>query len=319
MYIKILGTSGTFPTTERNHISIYMNYQGIGILLDCGENTQRQMRIANISPTKINYILISHWHGDHILGLAGLLFNLANSNYQKELNIVLPEGYGKKIQEIIDVFDIPVDFRINVIESNGGKVVENEHIEIYSFPLRHTIKTLGYYIKEKDKIKLDREKIKNIKNVKLLKKLKRGEKVIIDGKEYTYKDFGYIKKGLKISYITDTIYFEDLINFIKESDLLLLESTFFNNRELAKQHYHLDYTEALELFEKSNSRILLLLHYSQRYKNEEIIKFRQSEKNIYTLLDFDEITYMKNIITIKNNGLIFRYKRDEKTGIIEKL
>lgn len=315
--IKVLGTSGTFPTEERNHISIFLEYFDRGILFDCGEGTQKQMRISKIPVTKIDYILISHWHGDHILGLAGILFNLSNSNYNKELNIVIPKNYKKKIRELIDVYNIPIEFKLNIIEAKEGKIINEKDFEVYGFELKHTIETFGYIFKEKDKIKLEKEKIKDIRDINIIKKLKRGEEVEINGKKYSYKDFGYIKKGLKISYVVDTLYFDKIIDNIKESDFLFMESTFFNDINSALEHYHLDYTQSKDIFEKSKSKILFLLHYSQRYKNEDIIKYSDPKNNIFTLFDFDEIRLTRSIIEIENMKNIYKYYRDEKTGEIK--
>ena len=85
--ITFLGTSDQIPSRSRNHTSILLTYEGENILIDCGEGTQRQFRKANLNPCKITKILISHWHGDHVLGLPGLLSTLALSGYNKTLHI----------------------------------------------------------------------------------------------------------------------------------------------------------------------------------------------------------------------------------------
>src|SRR3989344_8797833 len=90
LYITFLGTGATIPTKERNHTAILVNYKDESILVDCGEGTQRQFRIAGISPNRLTKLLITHWHGDHILGIPGLFQTLAMLDYKKRLEIYGP-------------------------------------------------------------------------------------------------------------------------------------------------------------------------------------------------------------------------------------
>ena len=89
------------PTRERNHSSILISYKDQGILVDCGEGTQRQLRIAGIKPSKITKLLITHWHGDHVLGIPGLIQNLAAHNYKNTLEICGPKGSKKYLRNLL--------------------------------------------------------------------------------------------------------------------------------------------------------------------------------------------------------------------------
>ena len=320
-----LGTSGTFPTDKRNHPSFYFEYKGIGILLDCGENTQRQMKIAKISVTKLKYILITHWHGDHVLGLPGILFSLANSEYNKELNIILPKGYKNNLEMLIEAYKIPINFDINIKEVNSKERIEDKEFFIEILPVKHDIETLAYSIKQKDYWKLINEKLKEyglFGKHKLLEELKAKGKIFYKGKEIKVNEIGYLKKGFKFTYITDTLFFDDLIEFSRDSDILLIESMYYNNKEMAENYKHLDFSDVLKIKEKSNSKIVLLTHFSQRYE-EELDKIKEIIENlyfdIYLLKDFDKFIYEKNIIELNIGGKIIRYKRDEKTGDISKV
>ena len=104
MDIVFLGTSSMVPTKERNHSSVFLKYQGEGILFDCGEGTQRQLKIAGVSPTEVTKLFISHWHGDHVLGIPGLIQTLAGSNYTKELEIYGPAGTKRRMEAMFEVF-----------------------------------------------------------------------------------------------------------------------------------------------------------------------------------------------------------------------
>ena len=102
--ITFLGTSDSIPTKERNHTSILLNYKNENILIDCGEGTQRQFKKANLNPCRLTSILITHWHGDHILGLPGLLQTLAMQNYNRTLKIYGPRNTKKFAEEIMKMF-----------------------------------------------------------------------------------------------------------------------------------------------------------------------------------------------------------------------
>ncbi|RIB35136.1 MAG: ribonuclease Z [Candidatus Nanoclepta minutus] len=320
MRVYILGTSGTFPNKRRNHPSVFIEYKGVGIMFDCGEGTQRQIRSLKIKPSKIKYIFLTHWHGDHILGLPGILFSLINMGYSEKLNIFIPRGYKKNLEYILKGFGIEPNFEISIKELHDGKVLDDQEFEIYAKKVKHSIETYSLYFKQKDYIKIDEKIAKELGvfgDKKILKKIKEGKTVEINGKKISYKDIGYIKKGIKVSYITDTLFFEDLIDFVKDSDILISESYYFYDPHLAKEHYHLDFIEVKNLFDRSNSKLLLLMHFSQRYDKEiEMIreKIESENKNIYFLEDLSIIEYTRDTLKLNIGGKIVEYRRDEKTG-----
>jgi len=320
MKIYALGTSGTFPNKKRNHPSIFIEYKGIGIMFDCGEGTQRQMRALKIKPSKLKHIFITHWHGDHMLGLPGVIFSLINMGYEGKLHIYIPKGYRKNLAYIFEGFGIEPTFEINVREISDGKVLDDAEFEVYAKKVKHSIDTYAFYFKQKDYIKIDEKLAREIgifNNGKLLKRIKNGETVEYNGKKISYKDIGYIKKGIKVTYVTDTLFFEDLIDFARDSDILISESYYFYDPHLARDHYHMDFIEVKELFEKSNSKLLFLMHFSQRYDKElEGIrsKIESENKNIFFLEDLSVIEYVKNRIKIRIGDREYEYERDEKTG-----
>ena len=105
MRLTILGTSATMPTKKRNHGAYFLRYKNEGMLFDCGENTQRQLRTAGISFSKITKIFLSHWHGDHMLGLPGLLQSMAMNEYTKQLKIYGPPGSKQKYKKLLEAFE----------------------------------------------------------------------------------------------------------------------------------------------------------------------------------------------------------------------
>jgi len=320
MKIYVLGTSGTFPNKRRNHPSIFLEYKGTGIMFDCGEGTQRQMRALKIRPSKLRHIFLTHWHGDHILGLPGMIFSLINMGYKDKLHIYIPRGYKENLEYIFEGFGIEPTFEIVIKEISEGKILDGGEFEVYAKKVKHSIDTYAFYFKQKDYIKIDEKLAKEVgifSNKRLLNRIKKGEVVEYNGRKISYEDIGYIKKGIKVTYITDTLFFEDLIDFARDSDILISESYYFYDPHLAKEHYHMDFIEVRELFEKSNSRLLLLMHFSQRYDKElDLIKnkIESENKNIFFLEDLSIIEYVKNRIKIKIGDRIIEYERDEKTG-----
>ncbi|GIU68394.1 MAG: ribonuclease Z [Candidatus Pacearchaeota archaeon] len=292
--ILFLGTSDSIPTATRNHPSFLISYKGENILVDCGEGTQRQLRKANLNPCKITKILISHWHADHVLGIPGLLKTLAMSNYNKKLFIYCPKKTKKALEILLKLFGFRNEISLEIKEVEG-KFFENEDFFIEANQLFHTVPCNAYSFVKKKKIKIDKEKLKKYKIPEgpHLKKLKEGKDLLYDGKKYKLEKLTYIEDEKKVSFIMDTSFNKKIINYVKNSDVLICESTFSSDfRNKAKEYKHLTSIEAAEIAKKSKSKKLFLVHISQRFsKNPEKI-LRESKrifKNTFLPKDFDLI------------------------------
>ena len=124
--LTFLGTSQAIPTAKRNHTSILLQYKAENILIDCGEGTQRQFRKAKLNPCKLTRILITHWHGDHILGLAGLLQTLLLNGYSKTMYIYGPKGTKQDLSALIDLLVPYNKIPLVVQEVSEGKFLETK-------------------------------------------------------------------------------------------------------------------------------------------------------------------------------------------------
>ena len=268
--IKFLGTSAQIPTVKRNHSAILLTYEGENLLFDCGEGTQRQFRKAKLNPGKVTRILISHWHSDHILGIPGLLSTLALSGYNKKLYIYGPKGTKEFMRDLLKMFNFQKKYEIIVEDTNGGKFYEGKDFYLESERMQHGIPTNAYSFIIKDKSRLDKRKIQKAKLPfgPLLKELKEGKDIIYNGKKYKSKDFVYGEKGKKVSVVFDTLINERIVSFVKNSDILICDSSFSSeNSEDAKEHLHLTAKQCGEIARKSKSNKLILTHISQRYEN----------------------------------------------------
>jgi ribonuclease Z len=268
--ITFLGTSAQIPTRKRNHTAILLNYNEENILIDCGEGTQRQFRIAKLNPCKVTRILITHRHGDHVFGLPGLISTFENSGYNKTLYIYGPKGIKKFLEHFLALKFTKRNFEIK-IEEVEGKFFENNEFILSAEKMEHGIPTNAYSFVIKDKLRLDKKKIEKSKLPPgpLMKKLKDGKDVSFEGKKYKSKDFVYSEVGKKVSFVLDTLNNKKIIPFVRNSDLLISEASFSDDlKDLAKEHLHLTAKQSGEIAKKSKSKKLILTHISQRYEKD---------------------------------------------------
>lgn len=266
--IHFLGTADAIPSERRNHLAMLLSYEGENILFDCGEGTQRQIRKAKLNPCKITKIIISHWHGDHVLGLAGLLSTLSMSGYNKTLKIYGPKGFKRNFEDMQRLFHFEKNYPIS-IEEVSGKFFENEDFYLEASPAEHTIPCNSYSFTEKSTIRIDKEKLKKykIKEGPHLQQIKNGKDIVYEGKKYKAKDLTFEEKSKKVCFIVDTRYKKEFSEFAKDSDLLITESTFSSELETeAKEKMHLTSKQAAEIAKKSKSKKLVLIHLSARYE-----------------------------------------------------
>lgn len=275
MEIIFLGTSEATPTAEKNQTSIYLKYESEKILIDVGENTQRQMKIAKINPCSITRILITHWHGDHVLGLPGLLQTLALNNYSQTLKIYGPRGSKKYLDILLRAFIFEGKLKVEVYEIGNKIIVDEKNFFIESREMSHGTPCVAYSFTEKDKRKIDLNKIKKLQipNGPLIGQLQQGKSIKLKGKTIKPDLVSTNVSGRKISVILDTEINENCYKIAKDSDVLICEATFSKDlKERAKERKHLTADQTAMIAKKSKSKKLMILHISQRYnKKEEII------------------------------------------------
>ena len=285
MEITFLGTSSMVPTKERSHPAVFIACRNQGILMDCGEGTQRQMKIAGIKHVKINKILISHWHGDHMLGLPGLLQTLSSGSntYSGTLEIYGPPGISAQFEKLREALEFQLSFETKIIDAKPGVIFSNEDFRIETAELDHAVLSHGYSIIESDvrRIKTGEVKKLGIPEGPLLGSLQRNKSIEWNGRTVTPEQVTELKGGKKLTIIPDTALCRNAIDLAQDADVLISESTYANDlQEKAELHKHLTAGQAGLIANKAGAGKLILTHFSQRYANTQ-----QVEEDARTVFD----------------------------------
>ncbi len=292
--VTFLGTADQIPSAKRNHTGILLNYKEENILIDCGEGMQRQFRIARLNPCRITRILITHFHGDHTLGLTGILQTLALSGYNKTLYIYGPKGIKEFMRKLLDTFPFRCDYEIRVEEAKG-KFFTGEDFYLSSEEMSHGCICNAYSFVKIGQRRIDKAKLKKLKveTGPHLQELKRGKNIQYKGKKYLAKDLTYVEEDSKISVVLDTTVNDRIVPFVKNSDLFISESTFGSElKEKALEHNHMTVVDAAKIAKKAKVKKLILTHISQRYEanlKDVLSQAKEFFPNSILVKDFDSI------------------------------
>lgn len=287
----ILGCSSQQPTRLRNHGAYLLRWNTEGFLFDPGEGTQRQFIFADVSPTTVTRIFVSHFHGDHCLGLGSMLMRLNLDQVTHPVHVYYPAS-GKKYFDRLRYGTIYHD-RLNVVEhpvTDEGLVHEDEKFTIEATFLNHGVENIAWRIKEADQIKFDKEKLKSAGiRGPIIKELEEKGVVLVDGKEVKLEEVSWIKEGDVFSVVIDTRFTKKAIDAARGAKMLLCESTYLEeHKHLAKSHYHMTAKEAARIAKEAEVETLILTHYSARYRNVKLFENEAREifPNTYAADDF---------------------------------
>lgn len=291
--IIFLGTSCMQPTKERNHPSFLLRYKDENILFDCGENVQRQMRLAGIKPAKITRLLISHWHGDHVFGIAGLLSSMGADQFAKKLYIYGPKGSKKYVEYLFKSFAAKGIIEYEVKEVSSDVFFQNDDFKLIAEPLKHSTTCVGYSFIEKDRLRINVVKANKMGlSGPILGKLQQGKDVTYQGKKIKVGDVTYPVKGKKISYIADTIPCRGAHKLAENADLLISEGTHLSDiQQKTEKYMHLTVKDAALIASENNAKKLIITHISPRYKTtaEIVSEARTYFDNTIVAEDFMKI------------------------------
>lgn len=268
----ILGCSSQQPTRFRNHGAYLVRWNEEGLLFDPGEGTQRQFIFANIAPPVVNRIFVSHFHGDHCLGLGSMLMRLNLDRVTHPIHCYYPASgkkyfdrlrYGTIYHEMINVIEHPI--------SQSGVVEENGSFKIEAAFLDHGVDNIGWRITEPSTIKFDKEKLeKNGIRGPMVAQLHEQGYLDVDGKRVMLDEVSWIRQGDALAVVIDTRICDQAVALAKDARLLLCESTYLDDlRDLAHEHYHMTAKQAAQIAKKANAKQLILTHFSARYQSSK--------------------------------------------------
>lgn len=274
--ICLLGTGGMMPLPYRWLTSMMARYNGSSILIDCGEGTQIAMKEKGWSPKPIDVMCFTHFHADHISGLPGMLLGMGNADRTEPLLMIGPKGLSKVVASLrIIAPELP--FTIDCLElTEKEQTIEFDGYRIEAFRVAHNVTCYGYSIVVDRQGKFDVEAAKKLNlEVKYWSKLQNGETVKIDGKVFTPDMvMGPQRKGLRVTYATDSRPTQSIIDHAADADLFICEGMYGDPEMLAnaKDKKHMTFFEAASLAKEANAKRLWLTHYSPslNYPNEYI-------------------------------------------------
>lgn len=279
--LVILGCSSQQPTRHRNHGAYLVRWNDEGLLFDPGEGTQRQFIYANIAPPVVTRIFISHFHGDHCLGLGSMLMRLNLDRVPHPIHCYYPASgkryfdrlrYGTIYHENIHVVEHPI--------SEPG-VVEEGPFRIEARFLNHGVDNLGWRITEPDTRKFHSDKLKafGIQGRMMRDLLEKGSLQV--GEQLVHLDeVSWIRKGDTLAVVIDTRMCDNAVELALSARLLLCESTYLEeHREMAHKHHHLTAKQAATIAKEAGVEELVLTHFSARYLNNEL--FGEEARTIF--------------------------------------
>lgn len=271
--ITLLGTSALAPLPERALTSVFLSCGGHSILFDCGEGTQTAARKAGVSLMKTDIIALSHYHGDHIFGLPGLLQTMLSMNRTEPLYVTGPEGLREVLSDLLRLAGmlsypvIPLFIPDNGLCLRGFIPGFRFDAALSAFPTEHRVPSRGYCFTLFRPGKFMPEKAKALGvPLKLWNQLQKGEKAEFDGVTVLPEQvLGEPRKGLKFVFSGDTAYCGSLIDASRGADLAVYDATYGENgqAELATEHGHMNFAQAADAAKKAGVKQLWLSHYSQ--------------------------------------------------------
>ena len=264
--VCLLGTGGMMPLPYRWLTSLMLRYNGKSILIDCGEGTQVAMKEKGWSPKPIDIICFTHYHADHISGLPGMLLTMGNAERTEPLLLIGPKGLTRVVSALrVIAPELPFEIECREIEENQ-QTFEFDGFFIDAFRVQHNVTCYGYSVRvpRSGKFSVEKAKENNIP-MSYWSRLQKGESITENDKVFTPDMvLGDARKGLKVTYCTDTRPVPSIAENAAEADLFICEGMYGEEDKLnkAKEHKHMMFTEAATLAKEAKVKELWLTHYS---------------------------------------------------------
>lgn len=277
MMVKLtfLGTSGSTPTRERSLSAVALEHDGDVLLFDCGEATQMQMMRYRVNISRIKAIFLTHIHGDHVIGIAGLVRTLALNKRTAPLYIFVPKGEQKPVESLIRFDRAMINYPIIIKPVVAGKVYSDDGYQITAFKLRHTVSTYGYSFIQPGRLRFIKQKCKTLGiRGTMFSELQKKGKIKVGNKIIRLKEVTLKVNGKKVIYALDSRPINTTILASKQADLLIHEATYSEKlKHYARQRLHSTAAEAAQVAKSAHAKKLVLTHISARYADtKELLK-----------------------------------------------
>jgi ribonuclease Z len=273
MKLTFLGTGGSMPTAERGLAAIALKRGAELLLFDCGEGTQRQMVRAGISPLKLDVVFLTHFHGDHFLGLPGLVQTMSLMDRERKLEIYGPSGTETRVGALLRIPLYTLKFEVGVQELKPGQELRRRGYSIHTCELDHNVPGIAYALVEDERPgRFDPERAQGlgVKPGPDFSRLQAGEEVKVSGGKVVKPEqvMGPPRPGRKIVYADDTRPSERVVELARDADVLIHDCTLSDDlEERALESGHSTPKLAAEVVKKAGVRKLVLVHVSSRYSN----------------------------------------------------
>jgi ribonuclease Z len=265
--LVVLGTASQAPTRYRNHNGYLLRAGGEGFLFDPGEGTQRQMTFHGVAATAITRICVTHLHGDHCLGLPGVIQRLSLDRIRRTVPLYHPASGAAYVDRLrrASIFDDVTDVRpVPIFQAR--ELDRTEELVLRTCPLRHRVDSVGYRIEEAAHVNFDVDALRergirgpDVGRLRATGSLER------DGRVVRLEDVSITTPGRVFAFVMDTARCHAAVELARDADLLVCESTFLSDQaDLAERYKHLTARQAAEIAAEAGARQLLLTHFSQR-------------------------------------------------------
>jgi len=270
--LVVLGTASQAPTRRRNHNGYFLRWDDEGLLFDPGEGTQRQMLFAGVTASQITRICVTHFHGDHCLGLPGVLARMSLDRVPHPVEVCYPAGSREVFRRLrhASLFRDVLDLRERRIRGAGPVVVDAAAFRLEARALSHSVPTVGYRLTEPDGRRMlpDRLAAAGVAGPDI-GLLQRAGRLSVEGRTVTLEQVSEPRPGQRFAFIMDTRLCDAAFELAEQADMLVCESTFANaEAALASDYGHLTAGQAGQIAARARARLLVLTHFSQRYESD---------------------------------------------------
>lgn len=272
--LVILGSSSAVPTRRRNHNGYFLRWGDQGVLFDPGEGTQRQMRMVGLAASDITRICVTHFHGDHSLGLPGIVQRIARDQVSHTVRATYPgagQEYWERLRHATSFVDTDVIVAQPVGGAGGCVLGEDEPFTITALPLRHSVPAYGYRLVEPDGWRMLPERLAHfgVRGPDIAR-LRRQGCIEVRGRTVELAQCARPRPGQVFAFVMDTGECEQAVELARGADMLVIESTYLDeHEEWAERYGHLTARQAGRIAARAGVRLLVLTHLSERYEQDQ--------------------------------------------------